>query len=169
MHHKYDGVCNCRTIQKKGSSHKTDARVGPKKRRNLFDVRYVVDSSASANGYRGRPRWSWTNGVLLQTVSREHAKFCWFSVLLWNRIGELPQHLLLSAVHDTTEGFSGGSWLPEDLNKGRLEYFYFLVAGMMTLNLAYFLLVSHWYRYKDVVAKDKDMDKTSAEFDKVSV
>lgn len=76
---------------------------------------------------------------------------------------------LLSAVHDTTEGFSGGSWLPEDLNKGRLEYFYFLVAGMMTLNLAYFLLVSHWYRYKDVVAKDKDMDKTSAEFDKVSV
>lgn len=76
---------------------------------------------------------------------------------------------LLSAVHDTTEGFSGGSWLPEDLNKGRLEYFYFLVAGIMTLNFSYFLLVSHWYRYKDVVAKDKDMDKSSDEFDKVSV
>ncbi|CAE5957896.1 unnamed protein product [Arabidopsis arenosa] len=76
---------------------------------------------------------------------------------------------LLSAVHDTTEGFSGGSWLPEDLNKGRLEYFYFLVAGIMTLNFAYFLLVSHWYRYKDVVAKDKDMHKSSDEFDKVSV
>ncbi|KAG7597537.1 MFS transporter superfamily [Arabidopsis suecica] len=76
---------------------------------------------------------------------------------------------LLSAVHDMTEGFSGGSWLPEDLNKGRLEYFYFLVAGIMTLNFAYFLLVSHWYRYKDVVAKDKDMHKSSDEFDKVSV
>ncbi|XP_010477090.1 PREDICTED: protein NRT1/ PTR FAMILY 2.9-like [Camelina sativa] len=76
---------------------------------------------------------------------------------------------LLSAVHDTTEGFSRGSWLPEDLNKGRLEYFYFLVAGIMTPNFAYFLLVSHWYRYKDVVIKDKDMDKSSDEFDKVSV
>ncbi|XP_010498295.1 PREDICTED: protein NRT1/ PTR FAMILY 2.9-like [Camelina sativa] len=76
---------------------------------------------------------------------------------------------LLSAVHDTTEGFSRGSWLPEDLNKGRLEYFYYLVAGIMTLNFAYFLLVSHWYRYKDVVTKDKDMDKSSDEFDKVLV
>ncbi|KFK44035.1 hypothetical protein AALP_AA1G207200 [Arabis alpina] len=76
---------------------------------------------------------------------------------------------LLSAVHDTTEGFSSGNWLPEDLNKGRLEYFYYLVAGMMTLNMAYFLLVSHWYRYKDVVDKDKGMDKSSDEFDKVTV
>ncbi|XP_010459536.1 PREDICTED: protein NRT1/ PTR FAMILY 2.9 [Camelina sativa] len=76
---------------------------------------------------------------------------------------------LLSAVHDTTEGFSRGNWLPEDLNKGRLEYYYYLVAGIMTLNFAYFLVVSHWYRYKDVVTKDKDMDKSSDEFDKVSV
>lgn len=76
---------------------------------------------------------------------------------------------LLSAVHNSTEKSSGGNWLPEDLNKGRLEYFYFLVAGMMTLNLAYFLLVSHWYRYKDVEDKDKDIDKSSDEFDKVSV
>ncbi|KAL0697909.1 hypothetical protein Bca4012_054031 [Brassica carinata] len=76
---------------------------------------------------------------------------------------------LLSAVHDVTEGSSGGNWLPEDLNKGRLEYFYYFVAGMMTLNFAYFLLVSHWYRYKDVVVKDKDMDKSCDEFDKVSV
>ncbi|RID51753.1 hypothetical protein BRARA_H02396 [Brassica rapa] len=76
---------------------------------------------------------------------------------------------LLSAVHDVTEGSSGGNWLPEDLNKGKLEYFYYFVAGMMTLNFAYFLLVSHWYRYKDVVVKDKDMDKSCNEFDKVSV
>ncbi|EOA37656.1 hypothetical protein CARUB_v10012216mg [Capsella rubella] len=74
---------------------------------------------------------------------------------------------LLSAVHDTTEGFSRVSWLPEDLNKGRLEYFYYLVAGIMTLNFAYFLLVSQWYRYKDVVTKDNDMDKSSDEFDKI--
>ncbi|CAN8292516.1 unnamed protein product [Cochlearia groenlandica] len=73
---------------------------------------------------------------------------------------------LLSAVHDLTEGSSGGNWLPEDLNKGRLEYFYYLVAGTMTLNFGYFLLVSYWYRYKDVVAKDK---VSSDEFDKVSV
>ncbi|XP_033128967.1 protein NRT1/ PTR FAMILY 2.9 isoform X1 [Brassica rapa] len=68
---------------------------------------------------------------------------------------------LLSAVHNITEGSLGGNWLPEDLNKGRLEYFYYFVAGMMTINFAYFLLVSHWYRYKDVVAKDNDIDKVS--------
>ncbi|KAF2557634.1 hypothetical protein F2Q68_00013640 [Brassica cretica] len=68
---------------------------------------------------------------------------------------------LLSAVHNITEGSLGGNWLPEDLNKGRLEYFYYFVAGMMTINFAYFLLVSHWYRYKDIVAKDNDIDKVS--------
>ncbi|XP_010533412.1 PREDICTED: protein NRT1/ PTR FAMILY 2.9-like [Tarenaya hassleriana] len=57
---------------------------------------------------------------------------------------------LISIVNDKTEKAASGDWLPEDLNKGKLDYFYFLVSGLMAVNLGYFLLVSYWYRYKDV-------------------
>ncbi|GFQ06993.1 protein nrt1/ ptr family 2.11 [Phtheirospermum japonicum] len=56
--------------------------------------------------------------------------------------------LLISLVHRTTEGTSGGNWLPEDLNKGRLDYFYYLVAVLCGLNFCYFIVCARWYRYK---------------------
>lgn len=55
---------------------------------------------------------------------------------------------LISVVHRVTEGSPEGNWLPEDLNKGRLDYFYYLVAALCVFNLAYFLVCAKWYRYK---------------------
>ncbi|KAK4485692.1 hypothetical protein RD792_008336 [Penstemon davidsonii] len=55
---------------------------------------------------------------------------------------------LISLVHRSTEGASSGNWLPEDLNKGRLDYFYYLVTVLCVLNFVFFLVCSHWYRYK---------------------
>ncbi|KAK6153374.1 hypothetical protein DH2020_013013 [Rehmannia glutinosa] len=54
---------------------------------------------------------------------------------------------LISVVHRTTEG-AGGNWLPEDLNEGRLDYFYYLVAVLCALNFGYFVVCARWYRYK---------------------
>ncbi|OMO51668.1 Proton-dependent oligopeptide transporter family [Corchorus olitorius] len=56
--------------------------------------------------------------------------------------------LLILIVHRTTEGAATGNWLPEDLNKGRLDYFYYMITGLGVLNLGYFLLCSSWYKYK---------------------
>ncbi|KAM7479973.1 hypothetical protein LguiA_028186 [Lonicera macranthoides] len=56
---------------------------------------------------------------------------------------------LISTVHRVTENEGvGGNWLAEDLNKGRLDYFYYMVAGMEVLNLVYFLVCAKWYKYK---------------------
>ena len=41
---------------------------------------------------------------------------------------------LVSIVHHTTHRAGTADWLPEDLNKGRLEYFYYLVAGLGAIN-----------------------------------
>ncbi|KAK4485693.1 hypothetical protein RD792_008337 [Penstemon davidsonii] len=76
---------------------------------------------------------------------------------------------LISIVHSSTEGSSTGNWLPEDLNKGRLDYFYYMVAGLCVLNFGYFLVCSKWYRYKgtgggggivDVEMESKEVEKT---------
>ncbi|GAU32836.1 hypothetical protein TSUD_209040 [Trifolium subterraneum] len=56
---------------------------------------------------------------------------------------------LVSVVHRTTSDSATGNWLPEDLNKGRLEYFYFMIAGIEVLNFVYFLICSKWYKYRE--------------------
>ncbi|CAK7323069.1 unnamed protein product [Dovyalis caffra] len=56
---------------------------------------------------------------------------------------------LVSLVHHITSGSKTGDWLDDDLNKGKLDYFYYMIAGLAILNLGYFLLCAKWYRYKD--------------------
>ncbi|CAK7350108.1 unnamed protein product [Dovyalis caffra] len=56
--------------------------------------------------------------------------------------------LLIAVVHQTTNGAATGNWLPEDLNKGRLDYYYYMIAGLGLLNMGYFLLCAKWYKYK---------------------
>lgn len=55
---------------------------------------------------------------------------------------------LVSIVHRTTTKAATGNWLTEDLNKGRLDYFYYLIAALGVLNLGYFLVCAKWYKYK---------------------
>lgn len=66
--------------------------------------------------------------------------------------------LLISVVHHMTEGTSGGNWLPEDLNNGRLDYFYYLVAVLCGLNFGYFLACARWYRYKGVDDSSREVE-----------
>lgn len=44
-----------------------------------------------------------------------------------------------------------------DINKGRLDYYYFLIAGLGALNLVYLMFCAKHYRYKvSVKAKVED-------------
>ncbi|KAL3716957.1 hypothetical protein ACJRO7_008522 [Eucalyptus globulus] len=56
--------------------------------------------------------------------------------------------LIITIVHKNTKGAEGGNWLPEDLNEGRLDYFYYLIAALEFLNLVYFLVFARCYKYK---------------------
>jgi dipeptide/tripeptide permease len=55
---------------------------------------------------------------------------------------------MISIIHRTTEHAASGNWLPEDLNKGRLDYFYYTIAAIEVLNFCYFLVCAKWYKYK---------------------
>eukprot|EP00262_Sarcandra_glabra_P005890 TRINITY_DN1782_c0_g1_i3.p1 TRINITY_DN1782_c0_g1~~TRINITY_DN1782_c0_g1_i3.p1 ORF type:complete len:587 (-),score=43.49 TRINITY_DN1782_c0_g1_i3:389-2062(-) len=58
--------------------------------------------------------------------------------------------LIVTIVHKTTEGDK--NWLPNDLNEGRLEYFYYLLASLGFVNFVYFLVCASWYRYKGAIS-----------------
>ncbi|KAG0466208.1 hypothetical protein HPP92_017788 [Vanilla planifolia] len=72
---------------------------------------------------------------------------------------------LVTIIHKTTGG-EDDNWLAGDLNKGRLERLYYLIAAIGVLNLLYFLAASSWYKYKGEVAEayqysQKDMNSDS--------
>ncbi|XP_072973586.1 protein NRT1/ PTR FAMILY 2.13-like [Typha angustifolia] len=54
-------------------------------------------------------------------------------------------------------------WLDDNINFGRVDYFYYVIAVMGVVNLLYFLLCSHYYRYKGMrsVEEEDTKEKTN--------
>ncbi|KAK4489839.1 hypothetical protein RD792_000483 [Penstemon davidsonii] len=73
---------------------------------------------------------------------------------------------LISIVHKTTRVGERGNWLDEDLNKGRLDYFYYLVAGLEVVNLVYFVVCAKWYKYKRTEKSGMDLELEKIETQK---
>ncbi|KAI3848166.1 hypothetical protein MKX03_019845 [Papaver bracteatum] len=59
--------------------------------------------------------------------------------------------LMVIIIHNTTGKQGQPDWLYNDINFGKLDYFYYLIAGLGVLNLIYFGVVARGYRYKATV------------------
>ncbi|RDY06495.1 Protein NRT1/ PTR FAMILY 2.13 [Mucuna pruriens] len=59
--------------------------------------------------------------------------------------------ILVTTVHHATRTHSHPDWLTNNINAGKLDYFYYLVAGIGVLNFIYFLYVAQRYHYKGSV------------------
>ena len=58
--------------------------------------------------------------------------------------------MLVTVVHRVTADPAHGveGWLAEELNRGRLDCFYFLIGFIGAVNFFVFLVCAKWYRYK---------------------
>ncbi|ONK65304.1 uncharacterized protein A4U43_C07F35750 [Asparagus officinalis] len=70
-------------------------------------------------------------------------------VFLGGAAGNYLSGLIITVIHRATGGDGKRNWLDEDLNKGRLDYFYFLIAVIGGMNFMYFIACARWYRYKN--------------------
>ncbi|CAN0925846.1 Protein NRT1/ PTR FAMILY 2.13 [Linum grandiflorum] len=66
--------------------------------------------------------------------------------------------VLITVIRKTTGGGTRPDWLTNDLNQGRLDLFYFVLAGMGLLNFFYFVLCARRYRYKTKMTIEVDVD-----------
>lgn len=64
---------------------------------------------------------------------------------------------LISVVHRTTRESETKNWLAQDLNEGKLDYYYYLCSGLEVLNFIYFLMVAKWYKYKGTEDESSDV------------
>ncbi|KAL7132511.1 hypothetical protein ABFS83_12G078800 [Erythranthe nasuta] len=79
--------------------------------------------------------------------------------LFWLSIsaGSYTSTLLITLVHKYSAGPDGSNWLPDDnLNRGKLEYLYWLITLLQFLNLIYYVICAKFYTFKPVQLRELD-------------
>ncbi|XP_059645768.1 protein NRT1/ PTR FAMILY 3.1-like [Cornus florida] len=87
------------------------------------------------------------------------------TALFWTSIslGNYLSSFLVSLVHKFSAGPGGSNWLPDNLNKGKLEYFYWLITLLQVVNLVYYLCCAKFYTFKPIEIRRTEDDKYSKE------
>ncbi|KAL6619240.1 hypothetical protein ACP70R_034379 [Stipagrostis hirtigluma subsp. patula] len=82
------------------------------------------------------------------------AALYWLTISMGNYLGTL----LVTVVHDKTRG--SGQWLEDNLNRGKLDNYYWLVAMLQALNLIYYYVCVKYYTFKplETMGSDKEVE-----------
>ncbi|KAG8376997.1 hypothetical protein BUALT_Bualt09G0122400 [Buddleja alternifolia] len=72
-----------------------------------------------------------------------------------NALGNYLSTALVTIVTKVTTRNDKLGWIPDNLNRGHLDYFYWLLAILSLINFFVYLLIAKWYTYKKVVGKDQ--------------
>ncbi|KAJ7546235.1 hypothetical protein O6H91_08G031400 [Diphasiastrum complanatum] len=68
-------------------------------------------------------------------------------------LGNYLSTLLVTIIaHVTTHGGSLG-WIPNNLNRGHIDYFFWLLAVLSGINILFYLACANWYKYKKPVER----------------
>lgn len=81
------------------------------------------------------------------------------TALFWTAIsaGNYVSTLLVSLVHKYSARADGTNWLPNsNLNKGKLEYFYWLLTLLQVLNFIYYVCCAKMYTLKPIEVARKE-------------
>ncbi|KAK4260861.1 hypothetical protein QN277_003925 [Acacia crassicarpa] len=84
--------------------------------------------------------------------------------LFWTSIsaGNYVSTFLVSLVHRLSRKPDGSNWLPDhNLNKGKLEYFYWILTLLQIVNFAYYLFCAKAYVYKPIQVLMKRQEDSS--------
>nr|CDM81075.1 unnamed protein product [Triticum aestivum] len=69
-------------------------------------------------------------------------------------LGNYLSTLLVTVVAKLTTRGGKQGWIPDNLNVGHLDYFFWLLAALSLLNFAVYLLIASWYTYKKTAGDD---------------
>lgn len=80
------------------------------------------------------------------------AALFWLAISAGNYLGTL----LVTLVHEYTK--KRGDWLQDNINRGKLDYYYWLVTGLQVLNLVFYVACATHYTFKplEVVVNEEE-------------
>ncbi|XP_051212529.1 protein NRT1/ PTR FAMILY 8.2-like [Lolium perenne] len=68
--------------------------------------------------------------------------------LTTNALGNYLSTLLVVIVTAISTRNGGLGWIPDNLNRGHLDYFFWLLAVLSAINFVVYLFIANWYKYK---------------------
>lgn len=71
--------------------------------------------------------------------------------LTTNALGNYLSSVLVTIVTRISTRHGKLGWIPDNLNYGHLQYFFWLLAVLSVINLGVYLLIAKWYTYKKAV------------------
>ncbi|GMI81739.1 NRT1/ PTR family 8.1, ARABIDOPSIS THALIANA PEPTIDE TRANSPORTER 1, peptide transporter 1 [Hibiscus trionum] len=74
--------------------------------------------------------------------------FCSASSLATGALGSYLSSLLVTIVSNVTAKDGKPGWIPDNLNHGHIDYFFWLLAALSVLNLGVYAWIAKWYTYK---------------------
>ncbi|CAA0841679.1 Protein NRT1/ PTR FAMILY 7.1 [Striga hermonthica] len=110
---------------------------------------YVLVGASEVLMYVGQ--LDFFNGQAPDGVKSLGSSLCMASISL----GNFANSLLVSLVTVVTTRGGGLGWIPQDLNKGHLDRFYFLVAGLTAVDFLIYLVCARWYGSKEAAAEEE--------------
>ena len=81
------------------------------------------------------------------------AALFWLASSFGNYLGTV----LVTVVQRTTRA-RGNDWLQDNINRGRIDNYYWLVTCLMVLNLGYYLICFRFYTMKPLEMADEQDD-----------
>ncbi|KAL6880430.1 hypothetical protein ACP4OV_011995 [Aristida adscensionis] len=63
-------------------------------------------------------------------------------------LGNYLSALLVAVVTAVTTRHGALGWIPDNLNRGHLDYFFWLLAALSAVNFVVYLWIAKWYKYK---------------------
>jgi peptide/histidine transporter 3/4 len=63
-------------------------------------------------------------------------------------LGNYLSSLLVTIVTKVSTKNGKPGWIPDNLNYGHLDYFFWLLSVLSVLNLGVYLIIARWYTYK---------------------
>ncbi|XP_074592837.1 protein NRT1/ PTR FAMILY 8.1-like [Curcuma longa] len=73
-------------------------------------------------------------------------------------LGNYLSALLVTIVTGITTKNGNLGWIPDDLNRGHLDYFFWLLAILSLLNFGAYLFIAKWYTYKKITDSQNKVD-----------
>lgn len=99
-----------------------------------------------------------------ESMRSSAAALFWIAIAIGNYTGTL----MVTLAHKYTA--QSGNWLPDrNLNRGKLDYYYWLATGIQLINIIYFVTCAYFYKYKplqQITDEGQQLDVESADDNK---
>ncbi|XP_062231371.1 protein NRT1/ PTR FAMILY 3.1-like [Phragmites australis] len=107
-----------------------------------------------ANAFMDVGRMEFLYDQAPESMRSTAAALYWLTISMGNYLGTL----LVTIVHEKTR--RSGQWLQDNLNRGKLDNYYWLVVALEVLNLVYYFVCVKYYTFKplETVGVEKDVE-----------